>query len=214
MDRTNSTSEDADPAAGWSIADSRRFFTSDAWASPSDPTAHRIVVTGAAVDDATMVVPPPTEVPSTWSLIPSGLGVGDEFRLLFITSTTRNAASTSISTYNTWIQNQAAAGHTDIQDYSDTFRVVGSTADVDARDNTQDHLYLQRQGSCPSTGSTATRWSDEYEDFYDGGWDDEANMKTEAWRHPPQSTASVYTGSDDDGTEAFASHRRCQSCLG
>ena len=55
---------------------------------------------------------------------------------------------TSIDTYNTWIQDRAAAGHTDIQDYSSTFNVVGSTAAVDARDNTATtlHLRLRLQG--------------------------------------------------------------------
>ena len=211
LDRTNSTSEDADPAAGWSIADSRRFFTSDAWASPSDPTAHRIAVTGAAVDAATMVVPPPTEVPSTWSLIPSGLGVGDEFRLLFVSSTTRNAAPTGISTYNTWIQNQAAAGHTDIQDYSDTFRVVGSTADVDARDNTQT-TYTSSDKGVPIYWLNGNKVVDEYEDFYDGSWDEEANMKTEDG--DSTSPSHVYTGSDDDGTEAFAISDGASRALG
>ena len=141
------------------------------------------------------------EVPSTWSLIPSGLGVGDEFRLLFVSSTTRNAASTSISTYNTWIQTQAAAGHTDIQDYSDTFRVVGSTADVDARDNTRT-TYTSSDKGVPIYWLNGNKVVDQYEDFYDGGWDDEANMKTEDG--DSTSPSHVYTGSDDDGTEAFA----------
>ena len=39
-----------------------------------------------------------------WSLKPSGLGVGDEFRLIFLSSTKRNATSSNIGTYNTWIQ--------------------------------------------------------------------------------------------------------------
>ncbi len=149
-----------------------------------------------------MVVPPPTEVPSTWSLVPSGLGVGDEFRLLFVSSTTRNAASTSISTYNTWIQNRAAAGHTDIQDYSDTFRVVGSTADVDARDNTHS-TYTSSDKGVPIYWLNGNKVVDEYEDFYDGGWDDEANPTTEAGTST--SATSIWTGSDDDGTESFTS---------
>ena len=59
-----------------------------------------------------------TPVPYTWSLKPSGLRVGDGFRLIFLSSTKRNASSSSIGTYNTWIQGRAAAGHTDIQAYS------------------------------------------------------------------------------------------------
>ena len=143
-----------------------------------------------------------TVVPTDWSLIPSGLGVGDEFRLLFVSSTTRNAASTSISTYNTWIQNQAAAGHTDIQDYSDTFRVVGSTADVDARDNTYS-TYTSSDKGVPIYWLSGNKVVDQYEDFYDGGWDDEANPTTEAGTST--SATNIWTGSDDDGTESFTS---------
>ena len=150
----------------------------------------------------TVVASPPTEVPSTWSLIPSGLGVGDEFRLLFVSSTTRNAASASISTYNTWIQNQAAAGHTDIQDYSDTFRVVGSTAAVDARDNTYS-TYTSSDKGVPIYWLNGNKVVDQYEDFYDGGWDDEANPTTEAGAST--SATGIWTGSDDDGTESFTS---------
>ena len=149
----------------------------------------------------TVVASPSTEVPSTWSLISSGLGVGDEFRLLFVSSTTRNAASTSISTYNTWIQNQAAAGHTDIQDYSDTFRVVGSTADVDARDNTYS-TYTSSDKGVPIYWLNGNKVVDQYEDFYDGSWDEEANRKDEDGND--SSPNQVWTGNNDSGTEAFA----------
>ena len=200
LDRTNSNSEDADPAVGWSIADNRRFFTSGAWTPPDDPTAHRIAVTGAAVDDATMVVPPPTEVPSTWSLIPGGLGVGDEFRLLFITSTTRTPQATGIGAYNTYVQNRAAAGHTDIRDFSSTFAAVGCTAAVDARDNTRT-TYTSSDKGLPIYWLNGNNVADDYGDFYDGGWDDEANPKTEAGTST--SATTIWTGCDEDGTEAI-----------
>ena len=200
LDRTNSSSEDADPAAGWSIADSRRFFTS-AWSSPSTPTAHRIAVTGAVATAGPATELGPTEVPLNWSLKPSGLGVGDEFRLLFVSSTTRNAASTDIATYNTWIQNRAAAGHADIRDYSDTFRVVGSTAAVDARDNTET-AYTSSDKGVPIYWLGGNKVADQYEDFYDGGWDEEVNRKDEDGN--ASSLTQIWTGSNDSGTEAFA----------
>ena len=79
---------------------------------------------------------PPTVVPADWSLIPDGLVAGDQFRLLFLSSTKLKPDSTDIVDYNTFAQGRAAAGHTDIQAYSPGFRVVGCTADDDARDNT------------------------------------------------------------------------------
>ena len=70
------------------------------------------------------------EVRSTWALTPSGLADGDQFRLIFISSTGRtgNATSSDIEVYNTFVQGLVAAGHSAIQAYSSQFRVVGSTA--------------------------------------------------------------------------------------
>ena len=56
-----------------------------------------------------------TKVPTDWSLIPSGLGHGDSFRLIFGSSTVRDGTPTDIATYNTWMQDRAAAGHTAIR---------------------------------------------------------------------------------------------------
>ena len=139
-----------------------------------------------------------TVVPADWSLIPSGLSYGDEFRLLFVSSTGRNASSDSIATYNTWIQNRAAAGHTDIQDYSSTFTAVGSTAAVDARDNTHT-TYTSSDKGVPIYWLNGNKVADHYEDFYDGDWDEEANRKEEDGT--ASSDVSIRTGSDHDGTE-------------
>ena len=46
---------------------------------------------------------------SDWGLIPSGIGGGDQFRLIFLSSTERNATFSDIDTYNTFVQNAAAA---------------------------------------------------------------------------------------------------------
>ena len=148
-------------------------------------------------DDAT--------VPVDWALIPTGLGVGDSFRLLFLTSTKSSLSSTSISTYNTFVQNRAAAGHTDIQDYASLFKVVGSTALVDARDNTGT-TYTNTDKGVPIYWLGGAKVADEYEDFYDEDWDDEVNDKNESGADGPDtSQGSNYpgTGSDHDGTEEF-----------
>ena len=75
-------------------------------------------------------------VPLDWSLKPAGIGPGERFRLIFLSSTKRNATSSDIETYNTFVQNRAANGHANIQDHASRFRVVGCTQAVDARDNT------------------------------------------------------------------------------
>ena len=57
------------------------------------------------------------------------------FRLLTVTSTSRDATSAAIADYNTHVKNAAAAGHADVRAYSSGFRAVASTEAVDARDN-------------------------------------------------------------------------------
>ena len=145
-----------------------------------------------------------TPVLNDWSLKPSGLGVDDSFRLIFLSSTKRNASSTSIGTYNTWIQDRAEAGHDDIQAYSDGFRVVGCTAAVDARDNTGTTFTNSDKG-IPIYWLGGNKVADEYEDFYDASWDDEVNDKNEVGANGPNTNQSAnypFTGCNHNGTEA------------
>ena len=146
-------------------------------------------------------------VPADWSLIPTGLSTGDKFRLLFLSSTKRNSTATDIATYNTFIQTRAAAGHTDIQDYSADFRAVGCTADTDARDNTKT-TYTTTDKGVPIYWLNGAKAADQYEDFYDGSWDDEANDKNESGTDAHDTSQNVnwpWTGCDHDGTEAVTS---------
>ena len=148
---------------------------------------------------------PADPVPSDWSLKPTGLSTGDQFRLLFLSSTKRAGSSTDIATYNTFIQTRAAAGHTDIQDYSAGFRVVGCTAAVDARDNTST-TYTTTDKGVPIYWLNGAKAADQYEDFYDGSWDDEANDKNESGTDAHDTSQSVnypITGCNHDGTESF-----------
>ena len=75
-----------------------------AWSSPGSGS------TNAPAEEL-----PETTVPADWSLIPSDLGPGDSFRLLFIGTTSRNASDSDIDVYNTFVQNLVATnGHADI----------------------------------------------------------------------------------------------------
>ena len=86
-------------------------------------------------------------VPANWALIPDGVNPGDSFRLLFVTSTSRNAQSSNIADYNSFVQGRANNGHTAIQSFSGEFRVVGCTSSVNAKTNTAPPAQ-----ACPSTG--------------------------------------------------------------
>ena len=69
--------------------------------------------------------------------VPASLNVGDEFRLLFVTSGERDPASSDIADYNAFVQNAAAAeGRAGIRAYSLQFQVLGSTSDVDCASTT------------------------------------------------------------------------------
>ena len=145
-----------------------------------------------------------TGVPGDWALKPSGLSGGDQFRLLFITSTGRNAQSTDIADYNTFVQGAAAAGHQAIRSHSSGFRVVGCTEAVDARDNTST-TYTSADKGVPIYWLGGNKVADEYEDFYDESWDDEANPKNESGlvRDLSGTSNGMVTGCNHDGTEAI-----------
>ena len=164
-----------------------------------------------ALSEVFEVAVPTIEVPADWSLAPSGLQEGDQFRLLFISSAPRNASPSEIATYNTWIQARAANGHTDIQDYSSSFRAVGSTEDMDARDNTYT-TYTSSDKGVAIYWLGGNKVADDYEDFYDEDWDEEASMKNESGT--AESGVTAWTGSDHDGTEMLQGTPETSRALG
>ena len=83
--------------------------------------------------------------------------------------------------------------------------MVGSTAAVDARDNTGTTFTTNDKG-VPIYWLNGAKAADDYEDFYDESWDDEANDKNESGTNGPDtSNFNNYpgTGSNHNGTEAF-----------
>ena len=103
---------------------------------PTDasPNARACVLALAALEPPAFAQ---TSVPSDWSLTPTGLTDGTQFRLLFLSSTTPPRRATGPPPVSRpTIQNLAAAGHADIQADSAGFRVAGCTADAGARDPT------------------------------------------------------------------------------
>ena len=110
-------------------------------------------------------------IPADWSLKPDAVGAGETFRLMFVSSTTRDGASTDIADYNTHVQTAAAAGHADIRPYSAYFTAIGSTAAVNARDNTQTgSTHTDAPIYWVHTGRSRGAVADNYADFYDGTW--------------------------------------------
>ena len=82
--------------------------------------------------------------------------------------------------------------------------MVGSTADVDARDNTAT-TYTSADKGVAIYWLGGNKVADEYEDFYDETWDDEANPKDESGSNRSISADFdwPFTGSKHSGTEAL-----------
>ena len=142
-----------------------------------------------------------TEVPSNWALIPSGLGDGDEFRLMFMTKNGLKADSTDIAVYDAEVREGIdRSGHADIRDarYRDTFKVLGSTASANARD----HTGTTGSGGVPIYWLNGTKVADDYGDFYDGTWDDKGGATLQEGVAISQNRRDQFlcTGTDDDGT--------------
>ncbi len=150
----------------------------------------------SSADPAQAQSPAAQSVPSDWALIPDGIEPGDSFRLIFVTSTTRDASSTNISDYNSHAQS-AAAGNSNLAGFSSQFRALISTSSVDARDNT----------ATTGTG-VSVHWlgggkaADDYADLYDGTWDS-VSGRTEAGG---SYTGLAWTGGNKAGLKSGLRH--------
>ena len=94
--------------------------------------------------------PEPTQDPgSPGASSLTGLGINDEFRLLFVSSTKRTSGYVpgGLNNYNDWIKDLVAAGHTDIQAYKSNFKVVGCIGSRSAPRQHRNQLHCRRQGS-------------------------------------------------------------------
>ena len=144
-------------------------------------------------------------VAADWSLIPKDTNnnalftAGQRFRLLFVTAaSTRALTSTSISTYNTFVQN-AANNNAALRPFKSQFRAVVSTSAADARDNT-----ATTGTGVPIYWVGGEKAADNYADFYDGSWDSVPG-KTETGG-TRSACCGVWTGSNNDGTKHTTHH--------
>ena len=145
-----------------------------------------------------------TVVPGDWALKPTGLTLGQQFRLLFVTSSGLPGTYTTINTYNTLVQNAALAGHAAISPYGSQFRAVASTSTVDARDNTS-----TTGTGVPIYWLNGSKVADNYGDFYDNSWDNEASgdyRNQSGTARTINSASRPWTGTTADGTKALSHH--------
>ena len=164
-------------------------------------TARRLAAWVLAAFVAFLAVPAygQTEISSDWPLIPSGLNVGAEFRLLFMGKNKRAADSTDIAVYDAYVQGRIAAiGHAAIKAYASHFKVLGSTATVNART----HTGTTGTGGVPIYWLNGQKVADNYGDFYDGSWTSALSARLEDGTAIAQDRRNqvICTGTADDGT--------------
>ena len=133
---------------------------------------------------------------------PTSLSPGDTFRLAFVTSGTRDAASSDIADYNTFVTN-AANAVPELASLGTTWTAIGSTEDDDARDNTNTVPSTVTGGSLgvPIFLLNDTKLADSNDDLWDGDIDVPLN-RTELDTQFQLSTL-VWTGTAADGTQKF-----------
>ncbi|MDE0644004.1 MAG: hypothetical protein OXH95_07750, partial [bacterium] len=144
------------------------------------------------------------EVPADWALIPSGLEAGAEFRLLFRSSTQLAATEGGIAVWNDRAATRAGAGHAAVRAHKDLFRVVGSTADTDARDNVFMNPNNSAHPDAPVwwlngprvAADTAGFWSDSWENWGAG------DCRMESGAACTDASSWPWTGTNSDGTKA------------
>ncbi|QDT70077.1 hypothetical protein MalM25_30220 [Planctomycetes bacterium MalM25] len=128
---------------------------------------------------------------------PDGLNPGDQYRLVFQTSSRRDATSQDINDYNAFVTAEATAPGSLIEGLSTKWRAIASTRTVDAIDNTAtDPSPLGPTGVPIYQIDGLTRVADNYDDLWDG------SVASTIYQNPfPEfGTELNWTGTGPDGT--------------
>jgi hypothetical protein len=125
---------------------------------------------------------------------PAGLSPGDHFRFVFVTDGSRDATSSNINDYNTFVTEQA--GGATYNGKSITWVAIASTPTVNAIDNvglTQDPVYLADGTKVTTSTTTSGLWSGGLLHAIDE--DLTGKQSTPRW---------VWTGTDPTGLSNYA----------
>lgn len=142
---------------------------------------------------ATFVVSPPAALAGPIT-VPSGLNPGDQYRLVFVTSTSRTANSTFIDDYNAFVT-AVANSQPALVALGTTWKAIASTQATDARDNTSTNPHASVGLPIYSVGGELVATSNS--DLWDGtiahaiGYGEAGSLI---------GLVSVWTGTGSDGT--------------
>ena len=142
-----------------------------------------------------------TTVPPSWYLVPPGMGEGDSFRLLFVTSEkTTMERMRSLAKLDEFVRNAAERGFFAIRSYANEFHAVASCGTTDAQHHTST-TYTSDDPGVPIYWLNGAKVADDYADFYDGSWDSH-DPKNESGGGFSVYIATVWTGTNSDGTSS------------
>ncbi len=197
---TQSNSEDEGAAPGWSINNDARIRAQGGgnWITLVGGSTLSMGVSGRLLPHADGSY----TVPLDWPLKPLGLGAGETFRLLFMTEDHRDATAADIGVYDAHVREAARDGHAAIRRYADHFRVVGSTAAVDARDHTRTNPNNAGHTDAPIYWLNGERVAANNAGFWSDTWENWA-MADRRFESGERSTSNdwPWTGTRTDGAK-------------
>ncbi len=126
--------------------------------------------------------------------VPAGLNVGDQYRLAFVTSTTRDALSPDIADYNAFVTS-IAESVPELAALGTTWRAIGSTSAIDARDNTDTNPMLSAGVTIYRLDGAVVAYDNA--DLWDGAPTSPININESGGLY---AGGIVWTGTETDGT--------------
>ena len=151
--------------------------------------------------------PTEADIPANHFAVPAGVGPGESFRALYVSIGTTRATEAAIDPYgdHLFVATDAtyAAGNVGESWFDGgKTRALVSTPGVGARLHT-DTTWDPSDRGVPIYWLLGAKVADDYEDFYDGSWDNETDPRNELGNPRPLAGSAPWTGSDHDGTELF-----------
>tara|TARA_R110002110_G_scaffold375874_1_gene585682 strand:+ start:353 stop:1084 length:732 start_codon:yes stop_codon:yes gene_type:complete len=135
-------------------------------------------------------------------VLPTGLNAGDQYRLAFVTNAIRDAQSTDINDYNTFVTN-VANSQTELAGLGTTWTAIASTPTVDARTNTATDPTPPGNTGVPIFLLNNTMLAAHYDDLWDGTVLNPLEITEDGSPHvSPFPFSFVWTGTFTDGTNS------------
>ncbi|MXX01783.1 MAG: hypothetical protein F4Z79_09250, partial [Acidimicrobiia bacterium] len=140
-------------------------------------------------------------VAGDWGLKPTAVSPNSQFRLVFTTSGTRDAASGNIADYDAFVRGLLAEGNADIVPYAGFFKALGSTASTDAVSHNgvggSTPIGVYWLGGGASNDAVAANYT-----VFRGEWSNQNRPRDENGTLISPESSGYFTGSLPDGSRS------------